>query len=810
MGGMIGNRSRATGWVVAAVPALMVGVGCVPTTGVQIAISSTKFNERISADLHALSPAEQAADPTVGVFSDGSRDPDGQGPRYGSLISEIYPFAVTDPDDGPGHLVQTPCLFVGRNGMQADELRLSWEVVGWLELIGDDPDDHAEELFGDSRWVGLCTLSSPDRRVIFEDPEAPYPPPEAYPSGDCRRAKFEFAFTAPEDPAELPRNVPVACRMPDLMVVQLERFEHPTDNPDASCPVRAALGPAFAGETTLVDDIGSCMHRDDRVPACALPCVVSTPKDASYLVKVVRDSNPDTFYVEDAEHWLRPDLMVVDGQRTVVRPMEAPSTDPLSFAWHTKVTPDDTDAEADVRWAENFSPTVRVDTVQIVSRDASGADERVETPRDGRLSIQVPRFGQADPTVMDCLGTEGDAGFTFSIGDCAAGSDDPLALAALTPTYLVANLHAGVVKQPITWRASLNALDPGRQVLVKLGLRAQTMGMGLRVSPLLDLGTIPDTEYRQGEVEIENVGGEVVEVSALGLASNVGHPQDFAVFVVGDPVPMPLPIEAKTVAGGGTQLSLGDLAEAPLLEVTARGDRFEIRLGDPAANPGDPQPFVLYGEATTLRGRVLTRDAPGATFVPATSPPRPFVLPAYVEQTVPFVLRPGERKKVVIEARPAAHGLRHAELRVRYHGATNAQQTDEIRSSLYVEVVSGPLLRYAPLSLFFDGAPGSSAPAQRQATLFNAGHFDLTLNGLQVVGSGRTRFAATPDRSLPLVLPPGDYVDVRVDYLPECDGTYGTATSALDHQATLVATSDGGTARIELGGASQWFCESPP
>jgi hypothetical protein len=84
------------------------------------------------------------------------------------------------------------------------------------------------------------------------------------------------------------------------------------------------------------------------------------------------------------------------------------------------------------------------------------------------------------------------------------------------------------------------------------------------------------------------------------------------------------------------------------------------------------------------------------------------------------------------------------------------------------------------------------------------------VHGIQATGAAASRFVTTSDRGLgPLVLPPGDYVDLRIEYLPECDGTYGTATSALDHEATLVVTSDGGTARIPLGGASQGFCAVP-
>jgi hypothetical protein len=92
----------------------------------------------------------------------------------------------------------------------------------------------------------------------------------------------------------------------------------------------------------------------------------------------------------------------------------------------------------------------------------------------------------------------------------------------------------------------------------------------------------------------------------------------------------------------------------------------------------------------------------------------------------------------------------------------------------------------------------------------NAGHFDLTVHGFRLTGPGASRFVVSHDRGPgPFVLGPNDYVDVGVEYLPQCDGTYGTGTGTLDHEATLLVSSDGGTARIPLGGASRAYCTPP-
>jgi hypothetical protein len=799
------HRARVASWLLFALPGLIASWGCVSEESLPLRFESARFNERIAADLQPLSPRELDTDLRYGTFRDGSEDPDGDGPRQGGLVSEIFPVGAAGAH-GPGNLVQTPCLFVGRRSGRGDQLRLSWEVVGDLDR---STDELLEEVFLEPfDELGMCTLSSPVSRVIFEDPSAPYPDPQRFGADGCSGVpgNGNRALTFLTDPDEAPRNVPLSCRVLGRLATLLTQRVHDADNPDALCPV----GP-FSGSTGIAP-VYDCMSDGQQVPACALPCGVEPVADASYHVRI---DPGNRLGLPDAERWLSPDVLVVEDRRALVRPMagdacEQPAEGPWRYAWQTKVTSAG-GSEGPVQWAENFSPTVRVDTARILSRDPSGGSQVVERPQQDRLVVEIPRAGETTPTVLECTGTLADDGLVFPLGDCAAASDEPGVLDALTPTYLVANLSIDpVVKQPIAWRATLDGCDPGRQVFIELGLRAQTEGAALRVSSALDFGRVPDTEYRQGSVELENVGGETVEVSALGLLPAVGHPGDFTVFTLGDPVPVPLPIDAKQATDGSVSWTLGDLGEVPVLGVVDDGRSIEVRLGDPAAGPGVAQPLTVYGEATTLRGAFLTRDDRAAEFVSPSGTERPLVIPAYAEESVPFALRPGERRTVVVEARPTAHGLRRAELVVRYASSANPLQGGQVRSQLRVEVVSGPLLQHAPPSLWVERDANGGQPGHRTAMVSNAGHFDLTVHGLQLTGPGAARFVATTDLGPgPFLLRPGDYVDVRVEYLPECDGTYGTATSALDHEATLVVTSDGGTARIGLGGASQGFCGAP-
>ncbi|HEV8239165.1 MAG TPA: hypothetical protein VGS57_07350 [Thermoanaerobaculia bacterium] len=797
-------RPRVALWLLLAAPALIASWGCVATGDVELHFKEARFNERISADLQGLSPQERNVDLRFGVFRDGSLDPDGSGPRTAGLVSEIYP-VVASSSAGPGFLIQTPCLFSGRNGGNSDELRLNWEVVMKLDREADDYLKQA--LLEGYDEVGMCTFSSPATRVVFEDPSAPYPSSDDWgneakscPAGvpmNMSSGGISFAWTVSEDPKQNLRNQPASCRFGQPLWTRLEAFLAPGPNPDAACPATAfTSGPILA-------PVYGCMGEDDLLPSCALPCGLQPDQDASYRVSIDPQAG-----LPAAERWLQPNVMVVDGQRPMVRRMDDPSAS-LAFAWQTKATRSG-GMEGPVRWAENFSPTVRVETVQIVSRDAMGRDERVETPALSRLTVEVPRAGATAPTVLQCPGQVKPQGFTFAIADCRTTGDHPVALGPLTPTYLVENLHlAPAVEIPITWRATLSQLGGGRGAFIKFGLRAQTMGAALRVSAVHDFGRLPDKEYRQGVVELENVGGETVTVNTVDLVPGFGQPQDFSFFVVGDPVPMPLPFEAKARSDGSTSWTLGDLRDVPMVDVKSAGGGVVVTVGDPAAAPGQPQPFTLYGEGARLRGSVLTRDDANAVFVPPSgSLPRPLVLPAFAQQTPPFAVRPGERRQIVVEARPSALGVRQATLRVRGVPAGNPLLTLEVRSQLVVEVVSGPLLNYLPYSLYVYRDANGSQPGQRTALLENAGAVDMTVSSIRLTGAGAAHFALSTDHGSlgPFVLHSGEAALLRLEYFPECDGTYGTATSALDHEATITVTTNGGNAAIPVGGSSQGFC----
>jgi hypothetical protein len=792
-------------WLVLDILALAASWGCVRAEEEELRYKGARFNDRISADLQGLTPAEENTDLCYGVFSDGSADPDGpNSPRTGSLVSEIFPVTAAD-SMGPGKLVQAPTLFVGRSRGNGDEIRISWEVVTSL-----DPQEGTrlkDLVHPDYPEVGLCSLSGPVSRLMFEDhsPGATMRqmPPYCLTSGDG-----SFAGTFNEDPLQN-KNIPNNCRFLVSDVVRVEAFHPAGANPDGLPPAVNAMSSLRCGTDRFIDggaeqvQLYGCTANNGLFPACGLPCGFSPTQDASYRVRVDM-ANPVS--LPAVERWLNPNVMVVDGTRTIARPMtQAGST--ATYSWQTEVLRPG-GMEGPFRWAENFTRTIRIDTIQIISRDRNGGTEKTETPDQRRLTALVPIAGQASPSVLQCTGRDTGTGLVFDMATCSTSSDVPGGFTSLTPTYNVANLAAAVVEQrPIEWRVSLPGFDTSRNAFIRFGLRAQTMGAALRVSPAHNFGKVPDTDFRQGTIQLENIGGETITVHDLGLVAGLWQPQDFSVFAIGDPVPVPLPFEARTGAAG-TTLTLADLRDTPMVTTQQGVSSVTIRLGDPAVPPGTPQTGTLYGQPATLRGGVLTRTSASSVFTPTTSDPRPFAVPGYLEKRPPFTLRPGEKLKVAVEVRPTAHGLRRASLRISGVPASNPSQTITVQSQLQVEVVSGPLLQFAPNGIYIHRQINGAQPTHKTAVLFNAGHVDLNLTSISISGSGASRFVATTNRGTmgPFILPPGDYVDVRVEYLPQCDGTYGNGSSALDHEATLVVSSNGGTGLIPLGGASQGFC----
>jgi hypothetical protein len=674
--------------------------------------------------------------------------------------------------------VQTPCLVVGQpldSTSYADELRLAWELIGNVDR---DANEFLQETFKEGvEELGLCTFSSPQRRLLFDWPELPARSDDfAVPCNDGDGLPA-FAFTTQRDDHTGIANTPGHCiaghAFPEVV---LEAFPRREEDPDGRCPTVVENGHEVAARFD-----GPPMTVLDSASACGMRPSAATPShDVSYRL-TLREGH--SFGDARPERWLRPNVMFVNGTRRVVRPMADDGGG--GFKWETPVSngaPNDSLRQ----WAENYMPTVRVRRVEILSRDRGG-QEVVETPADGQLTILVPRPSERD-AVVTCTGSVGDDGvFSFSV-PYQCHSDDSQAL-AVTPTYAPGYLDAArPLTSPIGWLVRLPGLAAGRRPFIRFSLQVvDPPGGALTITPARDFGRIRLDGWRQLPVVLHNFGGPDMEVRTIGFTAASAHSGDFSFVVAGDPVDVPLPIEARP-EGRGFVLGLApDAAEAPILKIDEDGETVHVSLGDPTRGP-DTQALTLYGQPARLVGNLLLRDDPTAVMAPAAAAhPRPLSLPAFAERLRPFVLRPNESVEIVVTARPTAVGTRRAELRVDAVPIGNPSQPVRLISQVHVEAVHGPMLRWAPDFIYL-GLPNDPGP-DRWALIYNAGHFDLQVTRLSIVGAQASRFAfgppraGRPARTAPFTLAPGDFEDIHVVYTPECDGSY---TLPFDHQASLV------------------------
>jgi hypothetical protein len=767
---------------------------------VKLKCTNPRFNERVKADFTAFQESDPI-DLTRGFFRDGGADQVG-------VLSELYPVSAANLA-GPGALVQTPCLFVGakvdpaNHVVAADELRLVWELVA--HIAADDPPDFAKELLETSNMdLGLCTMSTVDHRLAFENPAKGV---GTHTDMTCRPedpGDHPPRFILPEAGADALYNVPINCVVGhplDQVVLQAVGRRQPDS--DGTCPA-----PSFDGDAVAITPAnGGSGWFDGAWSACGYASNhVEPAADATYRLSLTQEND---FGNAQAERVLSPSVLVVKNDRTIARPMTPPASAGASWRWETKVDPPNA-GEAAVRWAENFTPAVQVAGISIFSRGASGG-EVAAMPSDRRLTIGVPRPGQPAVTVV-CTLPASASRFKYP-DDCLAPGDQPAftAVGPLTPTYATASLSGTPrLMIPISWGATLGALPTGHTAFIRFDLVARPGPPLLSVSSLVDFGRRQKDGWAEGEVLVRNVGDQPLRVRRVSFATGSAHPGDFSFVVAGDPVEVPLPIVATAEGDGRWELKeASDASEAPLLVAKEHADGLHVSIGDPDRGAA-PLPLTLYGQPARFVGRLLMRDNPAAVFTPTGSDRHPFSVTAYAPKAMPFVVAAGDTATISVIAKPTAVGTRSALLRVDAEPLAGGPAL-WAQSALRVESIEGPQLRMAPDRLWFNRRSGPSASSSRRAAVvFNAGSLDLEVTQMQIQGPDAARFSfSSASGSPPPRMAPGGYADLWITYSPQCDGTYGTPTSLAEHTATLAIRSTGGNLDLRLSGSSYGFCELP-
>lgn len=755
-------------------------------------VGEVSFNPELRADLQ---PLEGTEDPLHGPMTDGV---DGNG-RNAGLIHEIYAVSGVRSME---NLPVSHCLWTatGANPGQSEAIHLSWEAVAELNPDSDIAAGFQEGL----RQLGLCTLSHPVSRYFRWHPdeaETKAPDGPDHPGGPV---------TLPTDPDV--HNVRVTGTTVDSYQVMLTEHanEAPADDGFGFCPDE---GTGFAGLTETLPTSTrreiECPTADGFLPVCAFRCRIQPAADATYEL-----SAPGPLFAghEMENRRMEPNLMVVNGSRTISRQMTRDSLTG-TFKWQTAVTPET--GEGAKRWHENFSPKILVESVSFFATATQTDGSMLRKPlRTDNNQLTIRAVFQGNVTTWTCTSNTPSPNPTLvnvspppaspSTTHCAINNKADMPF--VTPTYNILDLQSepstdSLLQAPLSWEIDLAAasLPPGATgVFIRFELRTQFAGQFLRISPRLSFGPQQQGTTAQGQLRVDNPGGEPWHIRAVEI---VGDDADFAAFLPSDPQPVPLPIDVRELMGGRMEVSAADFADAPLLDLVHQ-PLYDVDALRPAQ--GDGSTLEIYGTDVILQGAVPFR--PGAAWIPIPAPPadvaRPFSRLVYASRPLPFDLMPGESFDVLVTAHPIAAGLRQAQVKVYAHPVGLPDGTQYVAASVAVQAQSGPVLELIPAALLFPLPHAEpDQPLTRNLVISNFGQTPLQRTGIGIAGAQASSFTLVSQHQAAVTLGPAEYELYEVEYRPTCAPPYG------DDHAQLEISNSTGTAVVPLTGNHWEACQ---
>lgn len=791
--------------------------GCVPSPNVDLFRFERppSFNERIRLDRQPLDVEgrQDADDPiydqhvidvTVGAFRDGYAYVDGRWVEI-ELVSEVYPDFKDCPSDDPKEcptemLMQPDCYWVAAADPFTgfDAVAMNWEAV-----VQFAPGTFVNELdeTGRLREFGACRAAEPVTgvRAILDTEEWEADPRRVELPGFENHLNFN---NAPDGRSQLDFGLDLP-----FTVVELSGVEPASD--DGVCPPRASLGEPwrpFAGPEThtiatfetrnppweqgrvprgdifcrpleTTDDNDNVVAR--HYPACAYRCGTAPLRDGSYRLAIEVEQDGQSF---DVERFLQPNLLVVSGRRETVRPMTFDGT----LAWQTPVLGD---AETGLRWHENWSPNVLVESVRVFERvDGREVPPELEDPGAGpELRLRLPRA--AEPEHI-CHGTVTDDGVVFPIFNpqeepdrvaCELESEELLT----TPGYLRATLDQAVapITTPLSWEV-VPAREPDREVFLEFTLRAETTGdHAVQMRGLVRMGKQELGTRRTELIPVRNVGSTVVTIDNLWIDGPQRN--EFSARTLAAPVMVPLPVEMSRDDGAFTvALIPGHETDLDPLYVADPGYGFPHARVHATDHGGGSA--SAYGETLDFSdgyARLASRPAPFP--VHASSGNHLFLgRPVYPDRPLPITLRPGETFNVAVTAEPQSWGERRGELWIELFPVADPGQRFRVTSVLRVEGAQADPAS-APETLVFPRRGSHSG----YALLMNVGSLPLVRQAFGVSGPQAQVFHVGSPHPPTRDLDPGESEDFLVRYDPA--GAQLPAGSD-HHEARLeVATSQG-------------------
>lgn len=830
------------GWIFAIAALLMAG-GCL--SGAEMVITKIGFSDRIRTDRVALSEEQKNRDLKFGTYETASD----------KLIAEIYPATM---EGAPANLPLSDCLWLGHHEDEwegGDAIQLTWETI-FSAMDGDNV-----ALFEGENVFGSCRFDNAKDRQSQEFKDGSPAQPWRIKLSDYDADAF--SFKAPEDGFHGPRppDWPGISRdLIELYYPLLVEYNDNSPNPHGECP--QGDGFHFEAEAGVVaNNPLRCFNCPDtptgRVQACG-SCRIVPYKDSSYLLTSEKDL---TF-----PRWMKPNIMVVQGERRIVRQMTATAVqnepDRRIYSWSTPVTWGDGRS----RWHENFSSNVIISKVRFFQLTNNGTKIPLSNVKDNELYVHYPTLPDDMFSLRyTCPGqatTNEGMVFDLSKSDaCKNKRSGELYNPMLTPTYdtnVLGNERQyepdSVLKHPLIWKVEFDTV-PTNSVYVEFTLNYKNNAVGLKCDKLIvDLGQVQVGKRRQEYARglITNFGGHPLRIDKISLESypervnaTLNAPAGtFSYRLPYEPKAIPYPIDIPTsgdkVASSGEKemrptVTLGkDARKFKLLEIEkskdCKGKKITVvksAMWDKALNGdgtlsasahSDGKILNLYGEPVKMDGQWGFFQNANANFEKKAKANYAEGCERLIAQTglnvriPPFDLLPGESIDVLITARPQKTGLLNADLKVEASSLWDPHlHVRPVRTRLLVKGLQGPDLDFMPSVLNFPRYSGGNEEWDSLVAIQNTGQVDMTRSDFSITGADARRFKVVTAHADTHVLQSGQFEDFRIRYTPRiCGDRRDPEPRRRWHEAQLRIITDGGEAIVRLKGDGETCRSRPP
>ncbi len=818
--------------------------GCLPQ--VEIQVEKIGFAECIRLDRQPATCDQH--DPRFGTYDTGV---DEQG-KLTRLTAEIYPSSMGKGI--PDNLPRSDCLWLGHNEDSwagGDAIQMTWENI----LSVNDEDGNP--LFGGDNIFGACRFDNAVDRQSPEFEAGSPSEPWVIEVGD--NAAFPLAVSSPKDGFQgaRPADWPGITRDNNFMFYPLlvEYNNSASDNYGECPPENTHFNDNPLPVVKKPDRIFMCPSTNEgRVQACGL-CQLIPVEDASYQLT----SNDQLTF----PRWMKPNIMVVQGERRIARLMTAGSSN-NEYSWSTPLNTKTIGQKTHYNWHENFSSNVIVSRVQFFERASDGTKTPLDDITEAKLFIKYyPSPDYPNPIRYTCTGqSTGNDGMLFNIDrsvSCNFERRGEMVNPSLTPTYdidLLADERTynpdSSLRNPLAWQVRFDR-GPTNPVYIDFTLSYRTSdrwGLMMKMA-VIDFGEVPVDSRRQLYTHglVTNIGDHPMRIDNITILSHANHisydaPEGtFTYRLPGKPKPVPLPIDVTTpgdhFASDGTKVkgpmvTLGkDVKDFPLLKVEKGKDcknrditLVKPLLGDTALNlfgdtslseTLDKKTLTAYGEPIEMDGQWAFYKNPKADFESkakansADGTERFMATTAYFDRTLPFELHPGESFDVLVKAQPKIVGEVYAGLKVESTSLWDPQRYIlPVVTGLRVYGLWGPQLRFIPSILNFPRQYNGNEYWESVVVTNNVGDMDLTRRDISIVGPDASRFSVVTSHAASLILPPGQFEDFRVQYTPRiCDDPNDPPPLGLQHKAELKISSDGGEVVVPLRGNAE-TCRGRP